>query len=338
MNSKSNPWMSALALCGAVSLLAGCGQANKDATVTVATPEPAVAPTPPPMEIAIPGTAVFPESLTSAADGTIYIGSAGKGEVYRVAKGMATAEPFIAPGTGGIKQVFGVLADDSTGTLWLCSNQLGGPPAAGPPSPGALHSFDLTSGAPKAHYDFPAGGMCNDIAVGAGGDVYASDTMGMQVLRLPKGGAALEVWSPKGAFGPPGGVLDGITVVAGRVIANTLLTSKLFAVEVGADGKAGKVTELKLSAPLTRPDGMRSHGADSLLSTDGTGKIQRVTIAGDQAEVATVKEGLDGVVAVTTVGSMGYALEGQLAILMARPGGPPPPAEKPYHAVGFTLP
>jgi hypothetical protein len=34
---------------------------------------------------------------------------------------------------------------------------------------------------------------------------------------------------------------------------------------------------------------------------------------------------------------MGYALEGQLAIMFAPPGGEAP-AEKPYRAVGFLLP
>jgi hypothetical protein len=322
-------------LSASAVMLAACGRAEKPAMSEAPVAAPAVVASP--AEILIPGTGVFPESITSTSNGTVYIGSAGKGEVYRVAPGGATAEPFIAPSTGGIKQVFGLLADESTNTLWLCSNLMGGAPGAAP-VPGALHSFDLTSGSAKSSYAFPAGGMCNDIAVGGNGDVYASDTMGMQVLRLPKDGAALEVWSAKDAFGPPGGVLDGITVVDGRVIVNTLITSKLFAVEVGADGKAGAVTELKLNQPLTRPDGMRSIGAGTLLSTDGTGKIQSVKIAGDMAEVTTVKDGLDGVVAVTAFGKQAYALEGQLGIMMARPGGPPPPAEKPYHAVGFTLP
>jgi hypothetical protein len=327
-----------LTLTGAALIgLGACSRGDKAPEATAAaTTAAAPAPAPLPAEISIPGTGIFPESLTSAADGTIYIGSVGKAQVYRVAPGAATAEVFITPGIGGIRQVFGVLADDASGTLWLCSNQTGGAP--GTAAPGALHSFELATGAPKAQYEFPAGGMCNDIAVGPTGDVYATDTSGMQVMRLPKGASGLEVWSAKDAFGPAGGVLDGITVVGGRVVVNTLLTSKLFAVEVGADGKAGAVTELKLSAPLTRPDGMRAFGADGLLSTDGTGKIQHVVIAGDQGTVTTVKDGLDGVVAVTTVGKMGYALEGQLAIIMARPGGPPPPAEKPFHAVGFPLP
>jgi hypothetical protein len=283
-----------------------------------------------------PGTGLLPESLTSSSDGSVYIGSVGKGQIYKVAPGTTQAQPFIAPATGGIKQVFGVFADDATGTLWVCSNELQpGPPGAAPPVASALHSFDLASGAPRASHAFPKGGFCNDIAIGPGGEVYATDTEGMRVLRLPKGGSKLEVWSPAGAFGPKGGVLDGIAFVGGRLIAGTLATSKLFAVEVAADGKAGKVTELKLSAPLKSPDGIRSWGND-LLATDGDGKILHVVISGDDATLTTVKEGLEGVVAVTVVGKTGYALEGQLARMFAPPGQAPP--EKPYRAVAFTLP
>lgn len=322
-----------LSLVGTTLLLAGCSSSSKpDADSTAA-------PSAPPAEISIPGVGIFPESLTSSSDGSIFIGSVGKSQIYRVAPGAATAEPFIAPGTGGIKQVFGVLADDSTGTLWACGNQVaaGGPPGPVPGAVNGLYGFDLATGAAKSNYDFPAGGMCNDIAVGVDGDVYVTDTQGMQILRLPKGGSALSVWSVRDAFGPPGGVLDGIAVVGNRVVVNTLLTSKLFAVEVGADGKAGKVTELKTSEPVVRPDGMRAFGSDGVLVTHGEGKVQHVVISGDAATVRTVKEGLEGVVSVTTVGNYAYALEGQLGIMMAQPGTAPP-AEKPYRAVGFPLP
>lgn len=323
----------ALSIIGAaVALTTGCSGGREAAPVTTA---PVALPT----EISIPGTGVFPESLSAAADGSIYIGSVGKAEVYRVSPGGNLAEPFIAPGTGGLRQAFGVLADDAAGVLWVCSNQMGAPGDA-PAQPGDLMAFELASGAYRSSHAFPEGGMCNDIAVGPQGDVYATDTTGMQILRLPNGGQALEVWAGDGAFGPPGGVLDGIAVVAGRVIVNTLLTSKLFAVDMDADGRAGMVTELKLSAPLSMPDGMRAHGSDGLLTTDGTGKIQHVVIRGSEADVHTVKDGLEGPVSVTVVPGtkQGYALEGQLAIMMARPDGPPAPAEQPYRAVGFVLP
>jgi hypothetical protein len=323
------------AALGAVCIglaLAGCSKGDQPAQAQAV---PAAAP-PPPADLSMPGTGLLPESLTSSSDGSVYIGSVGKGQIYKVAPGAKEAQPFIAPATGGIKQVFGVFADDSTGTLWACSNELQpGPPGAAPPVSSALHSFDLTSGSPRASHPFPKGGFCNDIAIGPGGEAYATDTEGMRVMRLPKGGSKLEAWSPAGAFGPKGGVLDGIAVVGGRVIVGTLATSKLFAVEIGADGKAAKVTELKLSSPLTAPDGIRSWGND-LLATDGSGKIQHVVISGDSATLTPVKEGLEGVVAVTVVGKTGYALEGQLGILFAPPGQAP--AEKPYRAVAFTLP
>ncbi len=326
-----------ISVIGAAVFAVGCSRgekASEAAAGSAAAETPAVATGP--AEISIPGTGIFPESLTSSADGTVYIGSVGKAQIYRVAPGGAVAEPFIAPGTGGITQVFGVFADDSTGTLWACSNDLGGGAPGGAAGPSALHSFELPSGAAKTSYALPKGSFCNDVAIGANGDLYASDTNAQQVLRLPKGGTALEVWST-GPFGPAGGVLDGIAVVGSRVIVNTLISSKLFAVEIGADGKAGAVTELQLSTALTRPDGMRSWGTDGVLSTDGTGKIQHVTINGATATVTTVKEGLDGVVAVTVVGKWAYALEGQLGIMMAQPGTPLP-TEKPYRAVGFALP
>jgi hypothetical protein len=321
-----------LGLALVAGILAACAKADKP----VATTEPAMGT--PPAEISIPGTGIFPESLSAGADGTVYIGSVGRAQVYRARPGSAIAEPLIAPGTGGIKQVFGVLADGS-GTLWVCSNQVnpGGPPGPVPGAVNGLYSFDLATGSPKQHYDFPAGGMCNDIAIGGNGDVYATDTQGMQVMRLPRGGSALEVWTAKDAFGPPGGVLDGIAVVGNRVVVNTLATSKLFAVEIGADGKAGRVTELKLSEPVVGPDGMRAYGDDGVLVTHGEGKIRHVVISGDTAQVHTVKDGLDGVVSVTTVGKYAYALEGQLGIMMAQPGTAPP-AEKPFRAVGFALP
>lgn len=325
----------ATVLVAGLTVAAGCSRGGAPAEAESADSSATAAA--PPAEISIPGTRVFPESITSRSDGTLYIGSIGQSLIFRVLPGQATAEVFIQPGTGGAKQIFGVFADEASGTLWACSNELGGgPPGANPPGPSALHAFDLDTGAAKGSYAFPAGGMCNDIAVGPNGDVYATDTQGMQVLRLPKGGNALEVWSPKGAFGEPGGVLDGIAVVNGRVIVNTLRTNKLFAVDVGADGKAAKVTELMLSAPVTGPDGMRAYGSNGLLTTDGTGKIQHVVIDGDHATVTTVKDGLEGPVSVAVAGNMGYALEGQLAILFAPPDAAPP--EKPYRAVGFPLP
>src|ERR1700742_2835129 len=64
----------------------------------------------------------FPESLTSTANGTVYIGSLQQGAVYRAMPGKATAEPFITKQAGNFGLVLGVLADSATDTLWVCDD------------------------------------------------------------------------------------------------------------------------------------------------------------------------------------------------------------------------
>jgi len=289
-----------------------------------------------PAEITIPGERIFPESLTSTADGSVIIGSVGARTIFRAKPGSATAEAWIQPGTDGMNGIFGVLADNKSKTLWACSNLLG-PPGAAPPTPSALYAFDLKTGAPKGHYQLPTpGGMCNDIAVGPDGAAYATDTANMEVVRLAKGGKQLEVWAGSGAFGPKGGVLDGIAFVGKNLIVSTLVTSKVFSIPVVSGGKAGAITELTLDRPLERPDALRAFGKNSVLLTEtgAGGRLARITFGKDTNKVTTLKEGFpDGPVSVAVVGKTAYVLEGQLSAMRA-PGSPP---TKPFRATAVEV-
>src|ERR1700677_3420197 len=89
---------------------------------------------PAPTEVVIHDDRPFPESITSTSDGALIIGSLAKGMVFRAAPGAATAEPWIKPGTNGLDNVLGVLADERSGTLWVCSFHQGD----GPGEPTAL--------------------------------------------------------------------------------------------------------------------------------------------------------------------------------------------------------
>ena len=302
-----------------------------------------------PAEISIPGERIFPESLTSTSDGSVIIGSIVARTIFRAKPGAEHADPWIAPGTDGLQSIFGVFADNRSNTLWACSNPFGPPfssAAAAQPPPAALFAFDLKTGSSRAHYPFPtAGAFCNDIAIGPDGTVYATDTNNMEVVRLKKGATGLERWAGDGAFGPKGGVLDGISVLGHTVLVNTLATSKLFSVPIKSDGGAGEVVELKLDRPIERPDGMRSFGKDGVLVVEGGagGRLSRVRLHGADASVTTVKEGFpDGPVSVTVVGSTAYVLEGQLAILMRRTPDPasapaPSPSPRPFHATSVDV-
>lgn len=297
-----------------------------------------------PAEIIAPGERLFTESLTSTADGSVIIGSVGGRTIFRARPGESRAEAWIQPGTDGLAGVFGVLADGQSGTLWACSGTFGAPPGAGaPPPPSALHAFDLKTGAPKGKWTVPtAGGFCNDVAVGADGTAYITDTSNMEVASLKPGAQALEVWAGSdGSFGPKGGILDGIAVVQDKVVVNALRTGKLFSVPIGKDGKAGAVAEVKLDRPLEAPDGQRSWGPDSILVVEGGsgGKLSKVTLSGanlDTGKVTTIKEGFpDGPVAVTVVGETAYVLEGQLGLMRAPPN--PDAKPKPFRAVAVAV-
>src|SRR6185437_4920455 len=56
----------------------------------------------PPAEIAIDGDKIFPESMTSAPDGSVIFGSIGQHAIYRAKPGSGTADVWIAPDTGGL--------------------------------------------------------------------------------------------------------------------------------------------------------------------------------------------------------------------------------------------
>ncbi len=126
--------------------------------------------------VALPDNS-FPESLTSTRDGTIYAGSFNLGGVVKVAPG-GKAEPFIKPGAAGSRSVLGVLADENSGTLYVCSNDITGFGVPGPSdTKGAwLKTFDLKSGAAKGSFALQdPKSLCNDIAVGADGTAYVTE-------------------------------------------------------------------------------------------------------------------------------------------------------------------
>jgi sugar lactone lactonase YvrE len=294
----------------------------------------------PPAEISIPGEKVYPESLTSRPDGSILIGSIGQKVIYRASPGGATAQVWITPTLAGKQGIFGVFADTRSGTLWACASTPGSGGSSGPPpDQSEVHAFNLQTGAPKGHYQLPtAGAFCNDIAVGSDGTVYLTDTANMEIVRLKKGARTLEVWAGNGAFGPKGGVLDGISVLGRRVLVNTLGTGKLFSVPIEAGGQAGSVTEVSLDRLLQRPDGMRSFGKNDVLVIEGgsPGRLSRITLSGNSGKITPIKEGYpDGPVAVTVVGTTAYVLEGQLAILFGR--APAGTAEHPFHATAVEV-
>jgi sugar lactone lactonase YvrE len=267
---------------------------------------------PPVTEIALPGTRVFPESITSTADGTLIVGSIGHRNVMRIAAGKTVAEEWIKPGTGGLAQVFGVYADQKGKTLWVCSNNLDNPADRV-----AVKTFDLGTGGPKGSYTLPgSGAFCNDIAVASDGTGYVADTGQGSILMLKPGAKDLEIAAKDPLLAGADGLAFGEKTV---LYVNSFTTGKLLRVDLGPDGKAKKVTDLKLPRPLDRPDGMRAIGKNRLLMAENSGKMDVITFAGPAMESAvlkTIKEGLDSTPGVTATRGMAWIVEGKLSYMM----------------------
>ena len=261
---------------------------------------------PPLAEITLHGERLFPESVTSTSDGAIFAGSLAKHMVFKAAPGAAIAEPWISPGTNGLMDVLGVLADERAGTLWVCSSN-----RSGQGEPTALKSFDLKTGTPKGSFPFPGEkSLCNDIAIGPDGTAYVTDTGNPRILKLKPGGSALEVWTTDDRFDS----LDGIAFGNDTTLyVNTVASGHLFRIQMGRDGAAGRVTQLALSGKLERPDGMRSIGDNQLLLVEGAGRLDRVSFDGDTAKIDVLKDGYNGPTAVTRVGNTAWVLEAKLA-------------------------
>ena len=235
-------------------------------------------------EITLPGSRLFTESITSTKDGAIIVGSVGKGSVSRIPPGSTHA-------------------DELHQILWVCSDGNG-------PGEAVLKSFDLKTAATKGSYQLPGDkAFCNDIAVAANGTAYVSDT-GMAIIYLLRpGAAALEA-----AASDP--LLKGVDGIAfgehSALYVNSYDDGTLLRLDLGSDGRSTKITNLKLSRHLDRPDGLRSLGKNRFLQAENSGDMTIVTVTGDTAKIDTIKSGLESTPAVTVARGMAWIAEGKL--------------------------
>jgi sugar lactone lactonase YvrE len=287
--------------------------------------------------VTVPGSTDFPESMTAAADGTLYFGSMAGGRIFRAAPGAATASEWVKPGTNGLNSVLGVLADDKSGTLYACSPAMDwvGIKVPTGDGTGALKMFDLKSGAAKGSVALPAStllnqtSLCNDIAIGADGSVYVSDSFAGRVLRLKPGATSFEIWAHDPRWDVKGPQLDGIVVLNGNVYANVFEGDGLYRIAINPDGSAGAITKLNTSRPLYHSDGLRVEGPNTLLMVEGAtkGNLDRITLSGDDAKIETIKGGFEGPVSLAQVGKTAYVLDVPLKYLFDEKfkGQQPPP-------------
>lgn len=266
-----------------------------------------------PEVIRLPDTGRFPENVTSASDGTLFVSSITDGGVLRIGAGGAAAITFLKPGDHGTRSTFGVLADEKSGTLWVASNDATAIGAKGPTTTegGWVKAFDLATGALKLSVRLPGErALANDFALDRQGALYVTNTFAPQILRLKPGVTEFEVFIENAALAKG---LDGIAFGAdGDLYVNTFLGGELFRIAV-TDGVAGEVTKLETTRPLKFPDGLRAF-KDGFLLVEGSGALSRITVSGNGAKLEPIGQ-FAGPTGVTVAGDRIWVAEGQLGLL-----------------------
>ncbi|MGB6439781.1 MAG: hypothetical protein WBE89_10715, partial [Methyloceanibacter sp.] len=80
---------------------------------------------------------------------------------------------------------------------------------------------------------------------------------------------------------------------------------------------------------------LRSTGGQTFVMAEGGGSVDRVTVNGDEVEIATIKDGIAGPTSVVPVGQTLWVSEGQLPHLFeAKKSGPP---QLPFRVIGVPM-
>ena len=227
-----------------------------------------------PATITIQSKNLFPESITSTADGAIIVGSYGTSTIWRIPAGENIGSQWI-DASANKGALLGVLADEKSGRLLVCQ--------------AGVKTFDLNTGAAKESLAIPtANPFCNDLAVRDDGAIFVTDTVGAKVFMFAKGATTgVEVASDPLLAGA-----DGLAFLSDpdKLYVNSVTTGKLLRLDLAKDGKATKITDLKLSRPLEGPDGMRPIDGKRLIIAEGSGRTAMGIPNGDNVEITTLKE------------------------------------------------
>ncbi|MEP6767465.1 MAG: hypothetical protein ABJC61_02260 [Acidobacteriota bacterium] len=186
-----------------------------------------------------------------------------------------SVEDFVAEGRDGLGAVLAIQVDPRRRLLWACSAAL--PEMIGyektMEGSSALLAFDLATGRLVRRAERPRQGKhaLNDLALGAGGDVYATDSLGGGVYRLKAGGDSLETVVTPAALRSPQGI--GFVPGSGQ--------KRAFVADYGTgiwivDLATGERTALESprDVPLQGVDGMVVHGEELLVTQNGIRPIR----------------------------------------------------------------
>ena len=268
----------------------------------------------------LPGPAFYPQAITSAADGAIFVSSIGTGEIVKFAAG-SLRPTVIVPKADPQILTPGLVVD--TDTLWACTVRFAAPSFQQPIA--ELRSYDLTGKLVKA-YPLPNQGssMCEEPTVGPNRRIYVTDAFRGEIYVLDSPGASLRSWVASESlrptdpnvlpFGAHGIAWDG----GGNVFVANFNASRLVRIPIGASGAAGIPSDVVVSPALVQPEALRMLDAKTFVLTQSAGnpsnaQLTKIALTGDNTAAAVpLRTGLKWATAVTRARGSFWIAEGQI--------------------------
>ncbi len=297
----------------------------------------------------LPGTAFYPVALASTDDGSLFVGGI-LGEIVKFSPSSVDPVVLVQPSTPTIV-VPGMLADDTTRTLYVCGNVFtaaGGNPFAS--SAASLYAYDL-NGTLKTSYPLPNQGksICADMAFDAHHNLYITEEGVGAVEVLKSGATEITEWTTGAPLQPdtaqmnvpPFGAHNPTYVNEGGaefLYVTNFSKSALVKIPIDGDGSAGTmVQETVTGAPapvpsiaLSNPEGIRTIDATHLVGTMGPfgglgSLIEYVRTAPDTWTIIPLRNNLEGPSTVIASRGSYWINEGQAGqfILFASTGKTP---------------
>ncbi|MEM9072346.1 MAG: hypothetical protein AAGE52_27820 [Myxococcota bacterium] len=251
---------------------------------------------------ALPGDSFYPEGIALGPDGSLAVASAGTGRVVVLSAGADEFTELVPASEPAIANAIGLRYDETAALYWVCSTDFSGLFDNGM---GTLVGVSPEDGSVVVTHSLGTGALCNDIAVSAAHGVFATDSRGSQLWRVPRAdvrtGDSAEVWVADERFAEglagDGLSLNGVAIdePANAVYTARIDTGELFRVALEADGSAGAVDEISLAGgDILSADGMTLEASGTLLVIqNASGEVDRVRVTGSEGRIESIATGLD---------------------------------------------
>jgi hypothetical protein len=263
-----------ISLAGALALMATTALANSSMTLE---------------RIALPKDGVYPNGITHAEDGTLYVGQITQGGVLRRDPDGDWSKLY--PGSPTIFAGTSLRLDEQRNVLWGASPDF--LPQGEPRTP---HIFALDARDGKVLQATPvADGFGNDIAIEPSGSILITESIGGRLLRHKAGSGEFETVMQDDRLTHESGIGAGGIALAdnGTVAIGNFSSGELFLYENGT------LRQLQLPRRIENPDGMRFAPDGSLVVLEsaaetGNGRLLKIAnpLARGERQIEVVAENL----------------------------------------------